>query len=133
MTILTKEDIVEGIKKRIKIKLAEYGDKEIVIRPLSDGELCSILAKINTSDLLNMEENADAKDNVDLMNADLSNEILKNREFVLMVTEMGLVEPKLSRDTLESMLFGVPEKIGAKILEVSSFLPVEELKKKSKK
>ena len=189
MTVLTKDDILNGIKKRVKIKLAEYENKEIIIRPLSDGEFCSILARVDLSDLDdekeideneiynqedtnttsaggNQEEynNGSLSTNTgkfnDSSNSNLSrqkgkntmnttdktlvkskkagtknyfDDILKNRDFILMVTEVGIVEPKLSRSALESMYFGVPERIGSKILEISSFLSPDESKKKLKK
>ena len=42
MRTLTKDDILKGKNKRVKLYIKEY-DANVVIRPLTDGELSEIL------------------------------------------------------------------------------------------
>ena len=133
MTKLTKEDILEGTRKRITVSLEEYGGKEVIVRPLSDSEVSKIISIIGP---LSLSENEKKKDD---MNLDI--DIHKNIEALRLATEIGLVEPKLTKEEIQSMKFGVPEKIGTIILEnsgVSSSSPSspsssDALKKKSRK
>ena len=48
MKRLTKEDILEGTRRRDNIFVKEYG-REVVIRPLSDEEITIILSKTSIS------------------------------------------------------------------------------------
>jgi hypothetical protein len=130
MTKLTKEDILEGIRKRITVSLEEYDGKEVIVRPLSDSEVSKIISIIGP---LYLSENEKKKDD---MNLDI--DIHKNIEALRLATEIGLIEPKLTKEEIQSMKFGVPEKIGTIILEnsgVSSSSPSssDALKKKSRK
>jgi hypothetical protein len=130
MTKLTKEDILEGIRKRITVSLEEYDGKEVIVRPLSDSEVSKIISIIGP---LSLSENEKKKDD---MNLDI--DIHKNIEALRLATEIGLIEPKLTKEEIQSMKFGVPEKIGTIILEnsgVSSSSPSssDALKKKSRK
>ena len=120
MTKLTKEDILEGTRKRITVSLEEYDGKEVIVRPLSDSEVSKIISIIGP---LSLSENEKKKDD---MNLDI--DIHKNIEALRLATEIGLVEPKLTKEEIQSMKFGVPEKIGTIILENSgcvffSFFP----------
>ena len=111
MTKLTKEDILEGTRKRITISLEEYDGKEVIVRPLSDSEVSKIITIIGP---LSISENEKKKDE---MNLDI--DIHKNLEALQLATEIGLVEPKLTKEEIQSMKFGVPERIGTIILENS--------------
>ena len=111
MTKLTKEDILEGTRKRITISLEEYDGKEVIVRPLSDSEVSKIISIIGP---LSISENEKKKDD---MNLDI--DIHKNLEALQLATEIGLVEPKLTKEEIQSMKFGVPERIGTIILENS--------------
>ena len=130
MTKLTKEDILEGTRKRITVSLEEYGGKEVIVRPLSDSEVSKIISIIGP---LSLSENEKKKE--DDMN--LGIDIHKNIEALRLATEIGLVEPKLTKEEIQSMKFGVPEKIGTIILEnsgvSSSPSSSDALKKKSRK
>ena len=129
MARLTKEDILEGTRKRITISLEEYDGKEVIVRPLSDSEVSKIISLIGP---LSLSENEKKKDD---MNLDI--DIHKNLEALQLATEIGLVEPKLTKEEIQSMKFGVPERIGTIILEnsgvsssSSSPSPSDDLKKK---
>ena len=111
MARLTKEDILEGTRKRITISLEEYDGKEVIVRPLSDSEVSKIISLIGP---LSLSENEKKKDD---MNLDI--DIHKNLEALQLATEIGLVEPKLTKEEIQSMKFGVPERIGTIILENS--------------
>ncbi|MGE5633801.1 MAG: hypothetical protein ACM3VV_01085 [Deltaproteobacteria bacterium] len=131
MTKLTKEDILEGTRKRITVSLEEYDGKEVIVRPLSDSEVSKIISIIGP---LSISENEKKKDG---MNLDI--DIHKNIEALRLATEIGLVEPKLTKEEIQSMKFGVPERIGTIILEnsgvssTSSTSSSDDLKKKSRK
>ena len=132
MAKLTKEDILEGTRKRITFSLEEYDGKEVIVRPLSDSEVSKIISIIGPLSLSENEKNRDD------MNLDI--DIHKNIEALRLATEIGLVEPKLTKEEIQSMKFGVPEKIGTIILEnsgvsssPSSQPSSDALKKKSRK
>ena len=132
MTKLTKEDILEGTRKRITVSLEEYGGKEVIVRPLSDSEVSKIISIIGP---FSHSENEKKKDD---MNLEI--DIHKNIEALRLATEIGIVEPKLTKEEIQSMKFGVPEKIGTIILEnsgvsssPSSPSSSDALKKKSRK
>lgn len=132
MTKLTKEDILEGTRKRITVSLEEYDGKEVIVRPLSDSEVSKIISIIGP---ISHSENEKKKDD---MNLEI--DIHKNIEALRLATEIGLVEPKLTKEEIQSMKFGVPEKIGTIILEnsgvsssPSSPSSSDALKKKSRK
>ena len=108
MPRLTKLAILEGAKARLTIVVKEYGNAEVVIRPLTDGELTKIFSIIGNVPL--------KKDGTpDLIKVDLR----KNFEALRMAASLGLDDPKLTSDEVASMKFGVPEYLGMKVLELS--------------
>lgn len=121
MKKLTKEDILEGSNKRETLAVKEYG-AEVVIRPLTDGELSRIFSIIGPVPM--------GPDGI----PDTSKvELDKNFEALRMATSMGLVEPKLTSEEVAQMKFGIPEFIGMKVLELSGVAPPELSKKKDGK
>ncbi len=108
MPKLTKQAILEGTKARETVVVKEYGNAEVVIRPLTDGELTKIFSVIGNVPL--------KKDGTpDLNKVDLR----KNFEALRMAASLGLEDPKLTSDEVAAMKFGVPEYIGMKVLELS--------------
>jgi hypothetical protein len=121
MRRLTKEDILQGANRRESIYIKDY-DAEVVIKPLTDGELSKIFSIMDPLPL--------TKDGT----PDLSKiEIHKNFEVLRLAVSMGLVEPKLTVDDISNMKFGIPEQIGMKILELSGVMPADIVKKKLEK
>ena len=120
MKLLTKEDILKGKDQRITLYIKEY-DANVVIRPLTDGELTTLLSKISV-----LKVGKDGTPQLEGVNLSQHLEILRSAAL------LGLVEPKLTEEDLASMKFGVPEFIGMKILEISGLLPPEEALKKSR-
>lgn len=118
---LTKEDILEGSRKRETIFVKEYG-ANVVVRPLTDGELSKIFSIIGPVPL-NPDGTPDLK----------KIEIDRNFEALRLATSMGLVDPPLDGGSVGEMKFGVPEFIGMKILELSGVAPAEQAKKKGVK
>lgn len=118
MRRLTKEDILKGKNKRETLYIKEY-DAEVVIRPLTDGELTELFSFIG--DIPLKEDGTPDLSKID---------ITKNFEILRRAASIGLVEPKLTVEDLSDMMFGVPEFIGAKVLEISGVIPAEESKKK---
>ena len=115
---LTKEDIMKGKERREELYVPDY-DSEVVIRPLTDGELSEIFSQIGT---LPLKE--DGTPDIGKM------DIMKNLEALRLAASMGLVEPNLSMNEVAEMKFGVPEFIGTKVLEISGVTSGEEAKKK---
>jgi hypothetical protein len=108
MKMLTKQAILEGTKARETLVIKEYADAEVIIRPLSDGELSKIFSIIGNVPL--------KKDGTpDIGKVDLN----KNFEALRVATSLGLEDPKLTLEEVCSMKFSVPEYIGMKILELS--------------
>jgi hypothetical protein len=125
---LTKEDLLQGVNRRETLVIKEeYGggvkiDGEVVIRPLSDGELSKIISMLGPIPI--------APDGT----LDTSKvEVNKNFEALRLATSMGLIEPKLSLEDVEKIPYGLPEFIGNKILEISGIMPPEMAKKKEAK
>jgi len=114
---LTKQAILEGANARATVHVREYG-ADVVIRPLTDGELTKVFATVGA---VSLKEDGTP----DFSKVDLS----KNLALRLVVS-MGMVEPKLTVEEVGSMKFGVPEYIGMKILEMSGVAGVEAPKKK---
>jgi len=122
MRKLTKEDILEGANKRETLQVKEYSDAEVVIHPLTDGELSKIFSIIGP-----VPTNPDGT-------PDLSKiEIHKNFEALRLATFLGLVDPKLSQEEVATMKFGVPEFIGMRVLEISGVGSPEIIKKKDER
>jgi hypothetical protein len=116
---LSKDLILEGANRRETIYIREY-DAEVVIKPLTDGELSKIFSSIGSVPL---KEDGTP----DIGKIDIS----KNFEILRLAAVEGLVEPKLSLKELEAMKFGVPEFIGMKVFEISGVVRgAEEAKKK---
>jgi hypothetical protein len=117
--ILTKEDILKGKDAREEVYIDEY-DAQVVIRPLTDGELTEIFSIIGTIPL--KDDGTPDLDKLDVM---------KNFEALRKAASMGLVDPLLSIEEVSEMKFGVPEYIGTRVLEISGVTSGEEAKKKS--
>jgi len=115
---LTKEDILKGKEKREVLYVNEY-DAEIVIRPLTDGELTEIFSLLGSVPL--KEDGTPDFSKMD---------VTKNFEALRLAASLGLVEPKLTVNEVAEMKFGVPEFIGTKVLEISGVTSAEEAKKK---
>jgi len=115
---LTKEDILKGKERHESLYIDEY-DAEVVIRPLTDGELTQIFSLIGSVPL-----NEDGTPDISRMDA------TKNFEALRLATSLGMVEPSLTREEVADMKFGVPELIGTKVLEISGVTSTEEVKKK---
>jgi len=118
---LTKEAILEGTKTRINLKIADYG-ANVVIRPLTDGELTKIFSIVGS---LPLKEDGTP----DMSKVDIS----KNFEALRHAASMGLEDPKLSLEEVSKMKFGVPEFIGMKVLELSGVSGADISKKKGNK
>jgi len=119
MKPLTKEDILKGKDKRETLHVDAYNG-DVVIRPLTDGELTEIFGVIGSVPF---------KDDgtIDTNRIDVK----KNFEALALATAIGLVEPKLTIDEVKEMKFGVPEFIGMKVLEISGVTTTANIKKKS--
>ncbi|MEM1546357.1 MAG: hypothetical protein QXP91_07845 [Candidatus Methanomethylicia archaeon] len=115
---LTKDIILEGASRREVLYINEY-DAEVIIRPLTDGELSRIFSSIGNIPL--REDGTPDVSKID---------ISKNLEILKLAAATGLVEPKLTVEELETMRFGVPEYIGMKVLEISGVVRSEEEAKK---
>lgn len=119
MPRLTKQAILEGAKIRNTLTIKEYKGAEVVIRPLTDGELSKIFSIIGNVPL--KKDGTPALSKID---------IHKNFEALRMATSMGLDEPKLTPKEVGNMKFGVPEYIGMKVLELSGVTGSEAQKKR---
>lgn len=118
MARLTRQAILEGAKTRESIPVKEYGNAEVMIRPLTDGELTKIFVIVGNIPL--------KKDGTpDLGKIDIH----RNFEALRMAASMGLEDPKLTPEEIANMKFGVPEYIGMKILELSGVTGTETQKK----
>jgi hypothetical protein len=115
---LTKDDILKGKERHEPVFVDDYG-AEVVIRPLTDGELTEIFNLIGSVPL-----NPDGSPDITKM------DVNKNFEALRLATSLGMVEPKLSLDEVGDMKFGVPEYIGTRVLELSGVTSPEEAKKK---
>jgi hypothetical protein len=118
---LTKEAILEGTKAKVTLKVEQYG-ANVVIRPLTDGELTKIFSIVGS---LPLKEDG---------TPDLSKiDVTRNFEALRHATAMGLDDPKLTLEEIEKMKFGVPEYIGMKVLELSGVTGADISKKKGDK
>ena len=118
---LTKEDILEGASRRETLVIKDY-NAEVVIRPLTDGELSKIFAAIGPIPLM-----PDGTPDTSKIELDKNFEVLK------LAASLGLVDPRLSLEELANMKFGVPEYVGMAVLEMSGAGPPETVKKKDGK
>jgi len=121
MRKLTKGDILKGKDRRENIHLDGY-DADVVIRPLTDGELTSVFGVIG---------NIPFKDDgtIDAGKMDVK----RNFDALTLAASMGLVEPELTVEEVKEMKFGVPEFIGTKVLEISGITSGGGAKKKGLK
>ena len=105
--ILSKADILMGKEKRMTIHLEHY-DKDVVIRPLTDGELSQVFEVIGNVPLNELGL-------PDLNQVDIST----NLRALRMISAMGMVEPKMSEEEVGEMKFGTPGILAKHILEIS--------------
>jgi hypothetical protein len=115
---LTKQNILDGSSKRETLFIKDY-EGEVVIRPLTDGELTKVFAVLG-----NIQLREDGTPNVNRV------EIAKNLEALRIATSLGLVEPALTLEEVGRMRFGIPEYIGTRVLELSGVAEPAEVKKK---
>jgi hypothetical protein len=108
MPRLTKQAILEGAKAKQTITVKEYGNAEVVIRPLTDGELTKIFSIVG-----NIPFKKDGTPDLNKVDT------YKNFEALRMAASLGLEDPKLTAEEVASMKFSVPEYIGMKVLELS--------------
>jgi hypothetical protein len=124
MRRLTKEDILEGTRKRVSLQVKEYG-REVIVRPLSDEEITHILSRITPT--TSEEESAKGAGNTPKV------DLQKNFEALRLAVSMGMVEPQLTFEDVAKMKFGVPEFIGSFILQLSGVASADAVKKKGRK
>lgn len=117
MKKLTKEEILKGKDRHETLHVDAY-DSDVLVRPLTDGELSEVFAVIGSIPL-NSDGTPDAS-KVD---------VTKNFQALRLVTSLGMVEPGLTVEEVAWMKFGVPEYIGTRILEISGIST--EVKKKT--
>lgn len=105
--LLTKADILLGKDKRMTVHLDHY-NKDVIIRPLTDGELSAVFEVIGNVPL-------NEQGLPDLNAVDIST----NLRALRMISSMGLVEPEMSEDDVSEMRFGTPGILAKHILEIS--------------
>jgi hypothetical protein len=105
--LLTKADILMGKDKRETVHLDHYG-KDVIVRPLTDGELSQVFEVIGNVPLNEMGL-------PDLNKVDIST----NLRALRMITAMGLVEPEMTENDVAEMRFGTPGILAKHILEIS--------------
>jgi hypothetical protein len=105
--ILSKSDILLGKNKHVTVHLDHY-DKDVVIRPLTDGELSTVFDIIG-----NVPLNDDGLPDLNMV------DISKNLRALRLITAIGLVEPKMTEDEVAEMRFGTPGILAKHILELS--------------
>jgi len=118
MKKLSKEDILKGKESRETLHLDSY-NADIIIRPLTDGELSDVFAILGSIPV--KDDGTPDTGKID---------ITKNFRALRQATSLGLVEPKLTVEEVALMKFGVPEFIGTKILEISGISAGSAAKKK---
>jgi hypothetical protein len=119
MKRLAKEDILKGKDVRETITIESY-EREVVIRPLTDGELSEILAMIGGIPI-----KSDGTPDPTMV------DVGKNFQALRLAASLGLVEPHLTLDEVAEMKFGVPEYIGSRVLEISGISSRGSAKKKA--
>ena len=118
MAKLSKEEILKGREKRETLHLDHYS-ADVVVRPLTDGELCEVFAVLG-----NVPLKADGTPDTTRI------DITRNFAALRLAASMGLVEPVLTPDEVAGMRFGVPEFVGTKVLELSGIASGVTAKKK---
>ncbi len=107
MKKLTKEEVLKGKDRQETLQIDAY-ESDVVVRPLTDGELSEVFAVIGSIPL--NDDGTPDSSRID---------VTKNFRALRLVTSLGMVEPKLSVEEVAEMKFGVPEYIGTCILELS--------------
>ena len=105
--LLTKQNVIQGTNLRKTVHL-EYYDKDVIVRPLTDGELTEVFRVVG-----NVPLNEEGLPDLSLV------DISKNLEALRLVTSMGLVEPMMSIEEVGEMRFGTPGFLAKTILELS--------------
>ena len=118
MSTLTKEDILKGKDKREVLHVDSY-NADVVIRPLTDGELTDVFAVIGSIPFRD-----DGTPDIGKI------DIKRNFDALTLAASAGLVEPKLTVDEVRDMKFGTPEFIGTRVLEISGIARASQSKKK---
>ncbi|MDD1663390.1 MAG: hypothetical protein LUO97_00305 [Methanomicrobiales archaeon] len=121
MKKLTKQDILKGKEAHETLHVEQYGS-DVVIRPLTDGELTEVLGLIGSIPVT-------PSGNPDTARVDLT----RNFQALRLAVSVGMVEPKLTTDEVGEMKFGVPEFIGTRILELSGVTNEAAAKKKERR
>ncbi len=117
MRKLTKEEVLKGKDRQETLHVEAY-DSDVVVRPLTDGELSEVFAVIGSIPL--NDDGTPDSSRID---------VTKNFKALRLVTSLGMIEPKLTVDEVAEMKFGVPEYIGTRVLEISGIST--EIKKKT--
>jgi hypothetical protein len=118
MKKLTKDDILKG-KDRSETLVVPGYDAEVVIRPLTDGELGDVFAVIGQIPL-----NDEGYPDVGKIDPTSHFKALR------LAVSLGMTEPHLTPAEVADMKFGVPEFIGMRILELSGMHSGADAKKK---
>ncbi len=105
--LLSKTDILEMKDKTENVHLDTY-ERDVVIRPLTDGELTKVFELIG-----NVPLNEQGLPDLNLV------DISTNLRALRMIASMGLVEPQMTEDDISEMRFGTPGFLAKKILELS--------------
>jgi hypothetical protein len=138
MKRLTKEDILEGTRKRVSLQVKEYG-REVIVRPLSDEEITHILSRISSSvadgdsSFTTSNSNSTSTSIPSTPSNSARVDLQKNFEALRLAVSMGMAEPQLTYEEVAKMKFGVPEFIGSYILQLSGVTSPEAAKKKGPK
>jgi hypothetical protein len=121
MKKLTKEDILKG-KERTEVVHLEGYNADVVIRPLTDGELSEIFGILGSIPLKD-----DGTPDIGKI------DVVKNFQALRLAVCLGTVEPALKIEDVADMKFGVPEYLGTKILEISGVASGTGTKKKGER
>ena len=107
LQLLSKTDILEMKDKTESVRLDHY-ERDVVIRPLTDGELTKVFELIG-----NVPLNEQGLPDLNLV------DISTNLRALRLIASMGMVEPKMSEEEISEMRFGTPGFLAKKILELS--------------
>jgi hypothetical protein len=118
MKKLTKDDILKGKERSEALAVPGY-DAEVVIRPLTDGELGEVFSIIGQIPL-----NGDGEPDVGKIDP------VRHFQALRLAVSLGMKDPSLSPEEVAEMKFGVPEFIGMKVLQLSGLSTGQDTKKK---
>lgn len=107
LQLLSKTDLLEMKDKTQTIHLDSYG-RDVIIRPLTDGELTKVFELIG-----NVPLNEQGLPDLNLV------DISTNLRALRLIASMGMVEPKMTETDISEMRFGTPGFLAKKILELS--------------